>query len=59
MGSTVATSSDCVEAFWDQSLFRRQTTSDATVVLPAPGGPAKPMMYLQIVETDLILDKKS
>lgn len=32
--------------FWDQRVLTRRTTSEATVDLPAPGGPARPTMYL-------------
>lgn len=51
MGSTVEISSVEISelhfaCFWDQRMLTRRTTSEATVVLPAPGGPARPTMYL-------------
>lgn len=51
MGITVAiseglTSESNKEAFSDHNLFTRLTTSCAIVLLPAPGGPARPTKYL-------------
>lgn len=52
MGRTAATSGDVTwesneEAFWGHNLFTRRTTSDARVLFPAPGGPAKPTICLR------------
>lgn len=58
MGSTVAISSGCTsesgsKVFGIQSLLRRPTTSDDRVVLPDPGGPARPTRYLWVTETNI------
>lgn len=63
MGMTAAMSGGLTwesnaQAFWGHNLFTRCTTSDAIVLFPDPGDPAKPTIYLHssiVVQADRLL----